>query len=278
MIPCTIYTLTGILSTQIEVQKCKVCPGRYIGPDGREMGLFNWNNRTLYTWELLDDYTSSYTSSETPFVAWVTVVNRRYLRRGPMEFVSDKTFRAVWFSYVKLMALTGDMTCSKCGPNPDVTIFDGVTLAFNRKNLLSTMRPPTTITATSEVKGAVRPAPNLQCIKDKMTRKNIRYVLLGPKISLPDLANLVLADSGPRDEEYLKRIAEKKKAEAMIDRIYIIPDLVKDLLEIDSDMGAMFDLYFGERSVTNTQEVPSVYRKLFLQVFKLISDLGTITD
>lgn len=111
-----------------------------------------------------------------------------------------------------------------------------------------------------------------------MTRKNIRYVLLGPKISLPDLANLVLADSGPRDEEYLKRIAEKKKAEAMIDRIYIIPDLVKDLLEIDSDMGAMFDLYFGERSVTNTQEVPSVYRKLFLQVFKLISDLGTITD
>ena len=212
-----IYTLTGIVSAQIEVQKCKVCPSRYIGPDGREMGLFNWNNRTLYTLELLDDYTSSYTSSETPFVAWVTVVNRRYLQRSPMEFVSDKTFRAVWFSYVKLMTLTGDMTCSKCGPTPDVTIFDGVTLAFNRKNLLSTMRPPTTITATSEVKGEVRSAPNLQCIKEKMTRKNIRYVLLGPKISLPNFANLVREDGGPRDEEYLKCIAEKKKAEAMID-------------------------------------------------------------
>jgi hypothetical protein len=39
-------------------------------------GVFNFNNRILFTHDLLDEYTSAYTSSETPFVGWVATVSR----------------------------------------------------------------------------------------------------------------------------------------------------------------------------------------------------------
>ncbi|KAF8203233.1 hypothetical protein BJ912DRAFT_1102840 [Pholiota molesta] len=265
-IPCIIYTLVGVWTSIIEVQKCKACPSRYIGPDGRHLGLFNWNNRALFALDLLDDYTSAFTTSETPFVAWVTVVNRRYLTRGSPEFVTDKTFRAVWFSYIKLVEFNGDMTCQKCGPNPDVAIFDGVTLAFNRKNLLSTIRPPTTITSASQAKPSVRPAPNLQCLKDKGIRKRIRLILSGPKLLVPDFVNLGLDDSGAEDEASKRRQAEKRKAEALAERMEMVPGVVKVLTEIDQDLGALFDLHFGEHAIARRQVAPGVYRKLFLQI------------
>jgi hypothetical protein len=233
--------------------------------------LFNWNNRALFALDLLDDYTSAFTTSETPFVAWVTVVNRRYLTRGSPEFVTDKTFRAVWFSYIKLVEFNGDMTCQKCGPNPDVAIFDGVTLAFNRKNLLSTIRPPTTITSASQAKPSVRPAPNLQCLKDKGIRKRIRLILSGPKLLVPDFVNLGLDDSGAEDEASKRRQAEKRKAEALAERMEMVPGVVKVLTEIDQDLGALFDLHFGEHAIARRQVAPGVYRKLFLQVGLIIN-------
>jgi hypothetical protein len=76
---CIIYGLTKASSTMVEVQGCKSCNRRCIGPDCIGLGLFNWNNRVIFTHDLLDEYTSAFTSSETPFVAWITVVSRRYL-------------------------------------------------------------------------------------------------------------------------------------------------------------------------------------------------------
>ena len=80
---CTIYNIMESYEATIELQVCSKCPPnrrRHVGPDCRTLGLFNYNNRILLTHDLLDDYTMAYTSSETPFVAWVGVVSRRYTR------------------------------------------------------------------------------------------------------------------------------------------------------------------------------------------------------
>ncbi|KAJ6525796.1 hypothetical protein DFH09DRAFT_1095509 [Mycena vulgaris] len=68
---CVVYTLTKAVRAEIEVQMCHSCSSgqrRYIG---RDLELFDYNNRTLFTHSLFDEYTSAFTSSETPFVAWV---------------------------------------------------------------------------------------------------------------------------------------------------------------------------------------------------------------
>ncbi|KAF8954934.1 hypothetical protein BDZ97DRAFT_1675508, partial [Flammula alnicola] len=275
--PCTIYTITGVWHSTIEVQKCDFCSNRVIGPDGRDLGLFNWNNCLLFTHDLLDDYTSSFTSSETPFVAWVSVINRRYLTRQSQEFVSDKMFRAVWFSYIQLVRLDDDMTCSKCGPNPDVVIFDGVTLAFNRKNLLPTLRPPTTIRNDAKRKRDVRPEPNLQCIPNKALRKSVREILTGPNLVLPDLSSKETLDMPvdsdlSADEDDPKSLANKwhqafvKRTQALLNRIDAIPNAVEKLTQLDEHLGKMFDHWFGSSAVITKLEAPAIYRKLFLQI------------
>ena len=138
---CIVYSVEGCVKTSIQLQKCPACKHRYIGPDCRSYGLFNFNNRTLLTHQLLDDYTNQFTTSETPFIAWVTVTSRRYEdtqasgQLPHIPFINDCLFRAVWFSYIRLIRLESDMICPTCGPSPEAVIFDGVTLAFNKKNL-----------------------------------------------------------------------------------------------------------------------------------------------
>ncbi|KAJ7429232.1 hypothetical protein FB451DRAFT_1007193, partial [Mycena latifolia] len=139
---CTVYTLVQAFPASIEVQICHKCSTgrrRYIGPDCRELGLLNYNNRTLFSHSLFDDYTSAFTSSETPFVAWASVMSRRYLSMGSQPFVSAKLFRVAWFLFANLQVLSGDMTCPDCGTHPEDTIWDGVTLAFSRKQLLASL-------------------------------------------------------------------------------------------------------------------------------------------
>jgi hypothetical protein len=80
------------------VQKRQLCKRHDIGPDCRNIGLFNWNNRALVTEELLDDYTSAFVSSETPFVAYTAAVSRRYqTHNSPLPFLPEKSFLEIWF-------------------------------------------------------------------------------------------------------------------------------------------------------------------------------------
>ncbi|KAJ3831676.1 hypothetical protein F5878DRAFT_647435 [Lentinula raphanica] len=137
---CTVYMLTRSYRTHIELQQCPQCPKsrrQYIGPETRLMGLFNFNNSSLFSHELLDEYTSAFTSSETPFDPWVVQVKRRYsLNNGEgARFVNGGLFREAWFAYARLMKLEGDKSCALCGENPENVIWDGVTLAYGKKHL-----------------------------------------------------------------------------------------------------------------------------------------------
>ncbi|KAF8530862.1 hypothetical protein JB92DRAFT_2693930, partial [Gautieria morchelliformis] len=156
---------------RLEVQACPACPPQarhHIGPDARDLGLFNFNNRILVSHDLLDEYTSAYTLSEMPFTAWTQGVSRRYTTYGsPHPFMSDDTFRSVWFTFVSLQDYSCPGDCPLCGPSPAHTIWDGVTLAFHQKHLLPSLTPPTLSLPDTISRAEVRHLSHQQCIPEK---------------------------------------------------------------------------------------------------------------
>lgn len=191
---CKLYALATVFEVQVELQRCSRCPPnrrRYIGPDLRELGIFNYNNSILVTHELLDYYTSCYTTSETPFSAWVIQTARVYANVDA-TFMGQDLFRAVWFSYAYIQHFEGDMVCEDCKEYPDTTIFDGITLAFGKKHLQDTLRPPTATHPESLTRPGVRYYPAQQLLLDKKLRSQVRSALDGPPI-----ANLMAATGSP---------------------------------------------------------------------------------
>ncbi|KAF8169095.1 hypothetical protein BJ912DRAFT_1034702 [Pholiota molesta] len=279
---CVIYGLDGAIDSTIQVQRCTTCTHRFIGPDGRSLGLFNWNNRALFTHDLLDDYTSQYTTSETPFISWVTVTSRRYQARGvQIPFIGDQLFRAVWFSYIRLVQLDNDMICPTCGPSPEATIVDGVTLAFNRRNLLSTLRPPTTTDNHSPRKERVKLVSNLQAIPNKKLRSSIRDILTGPTLllSLMDLdegGDLdSMSDTCSSDEEgntdtensnQSRGARSRRAAHAMHLRIKKIPLVIHELTKINLGLSQLFDRCYGPEALSYEKHASPLYRRLFIQI------------
>lgn len=179
---CKLYTLLTVHDVEIEVQVCPVCPSvrrKRIGPDLRAHGIFNFNNSALVSHELLDEYTSCFTSSETPFTAWYTQLSRRYLLSGK-EFMGDDLFRAVWFAYVSLQKFDNDMSCTVCGPSPETVIWDGITLAFGRKHLSGSLRPPTFTMPDSVRRPNVKYKPKQQLLPLATLRRRFRATMERP--------------------------------------------------------------------------------------------------
>lgn len=171
---CVIYGLSKAIDAEIMLQHCQSCDPRrrqYIGPDLRERGLFNWSNQILLTHDLLDEYTNAYSTSETPFSAWVSgVCNRYQMYASRRPFVSEGLFRSAWFAFVQLQEFKDDMICTICGPNLEIVIWDGVTVAFSKKKIVSSLQPPTTTSTNSPSRGNIRYYPNQQLIEDRETR------------------------------------------------------------------------------------------------------------
>ncbi|KAF8066848.1 hypothetical protein FPV67DRAFT_1562397 [Lyophyllum atratum] len=172
---CLLYSLTKPLVCSIQLQKCQKCntPGNhYICPDSCELGIFNYNNQLFFAHDLLDEYTMEYTSSETPFVAWVHVVSWRYA----------KNLRKVWFDYARLVNFSNDMACPECRPCPSDIIWDGITFAFNQKHLLPILYPPTTLHPDSIERCCSYPK-NQTLVLNKDCRKllqSITRAIIGP--------------------------------------------------------------------------------------------------
>jgi hypothetical protein len=254
---CNVYGLVDARSVEIEVQKCPACPHGYIGPECTDLGLFNLNNRTVFTLTVLDDYTCSFSRSETPFVSWVNTTACRYQNHhSSIPFIKEKAFRAVWFSYIRLVRFDNDMQCPRCGPSPKVTIWDGVTLAFAKKNLLPTIHPPTRTDGQSDIKDGIRPLHGLQILVEKPLRKLIHTILTGPTLVLPN-------SSG--DEPQTPKTSTREDME-MLDRIEKIPDVISKLAELSPHMAVLFDRWFGITRLSAGLSPPKEYRDLYLQV------------
>ncbi|KAF8216642.1 hypothetical protein K438DRAFT_1559650 [Mycena galopus ATCC 62051] len=274
---CPLYKRFRAWKCPIELQTCSNprCHHRHIGPDGRELGIFNYNNRRLFAHDLLNEYTSAYTSSETPFSAWVSVVSRRYelhSRRTEYPFVTPEVFRAVWFSYVKLQYLDGSMMCPRCGPSPENTIWDGVTLAFNRKHLLPSLEPPTVSQAESIERSTTRYMASQQLLPYRKVRRLVRCVITGPPLTIArinakdeDEDENEEVDGGSRKKTRAERAVAKAQRE-MLERLNAIPGAVAGLSHACPALGALFDSQFGERAVVQGKVAPDVYRRLFIEL------------
>lgn len=262
---CTIYTLTEAHESHIQLQRCPSCLRRFIGPDARELHLFNFNNRILLTHELLDDYTSMYTSSETPFTAWVTVLSRRYQQRhSPRPFLSEDLFRTIWFAYVWLQHSESKDECPVCGPIPHDTIWDGITLAFSQKHLLPSLCPPTVSNEKSLRRENVRYQTVQQLITDSKLRKTVRKVIMG--------RSLILSGGNDSGDEELDRGGDisKKAADELLERVGLIPDVCNDLSNVNNALGRLFTTHFGISALSVGQTPPGVYQRFFIQVRLLV--------
>jgi hypothetical protein len=264
---CTIYTVTQAYPAQIQVQRCVSCASKYsrfIGPEPRNLGLFNYNNQIIFAHDLLDEYTSAFTSSETPFAAWVVTASRRYqVHQSPISFVSEKVFRNIWFSYVVLQSLDTGMNCPHCGPDPQDTIWDGVTLAFSQKYQLDSLCPPTTVNEKSLQRQEVRYRGGLQLIPEAQVRKAVRFVIQGPSLVLnsdDDQSDDDMNDQGRRGNR-----SEKAKQE-LLSRVETIPGVCTKLKLVKDSLGALFNMYYGASALLRGKQPPVVYKRLFLQV------------
>ncbi|KAJ6477493.1 hypothetical protein DFH09DRAFT_951952 [Mycena vulgaris] len=271
-----IYGLSESFSTTIQLQLC-VCKRRFIGPDCVSQGIFNYNNKVLFTHEILDEYTSAFTTSETPFSAWGLVLSRRYGLRGGV-FCSTDTFRSAWFAYARLLQLDGDMLCPKCGPSPETTIWDGVTLAFNRKHLLPSLEPPTISQEASVVRDATRYVSDQQLLPHAASRKLIRKVVNGPPLlfgaglDIDTLsAPIQMEEDGEEEEEEeeeggIQVSKSSKKKKELLERLEAIPVAISRLAGTNEPLSRLFTLHFGTTSVVRKIVAPDCYKRFFMQI------------
>lgn len=259
-VPCVIYGLSKTIDAEIEIQHCPSCDPRRrqsIGPDLRECGLFNWSNQIIFTHDLLDDYTSAYSTSETPFSAWVSAVCNRYQTYASRcPFVSVGLLRSAWFAFVQLQEFTNDMACDICGPNPETVIWDGVTVAFSKKKLVSSIQPPTTTSPHSPSRDNIRYFPNQQLIADREIRQLVLKALVShervgkqyesTEISTGEVERSTMAQGDDRAETL--QVAEEK------------------LGEINAGMGEVFARKLGSKCGSIVPAAAS------LELFRQVSD------
>lgn len=273
-----IYALSSAYSHKIQLQACSICHRHCIGPEGSEIGLFNFNNRILMTHELLNDYTSSYTASETPFSAWVTVTAQRYeSQQSNVKFLKEELFRTAWFAYIKLQLLDGDMECPRCGPSPENTIWDGVTLAFNWKHLLPSLTPLSMVSDHSPIRENTFPVFKQQLLPDKGLWQIVRLVISGPSLlgvhnALKTMQVERHTCSASGDEHDMgqepvdKPTTSASKAKDLQTRIAAIPQACEDLMKVDAGLGERFIHNFGPAAIHDGTWGMAVYCQFFSQV------------
>lgn len=272
---CKVYSQNRVTTHRIVLQKCRSCPGKHhrsIGPDLRELGVFNHNNTALYTHDLLDEYTSEYTTSNTPFVAWVKVVSRRYAIRN-CKFVGSRTFENAWFAYVQLQRLgERNMQCAKCGPSPRVVIWDGVTVAFSQSQLTEDLHPPTTLHDDAPVRRS-RYAVKPQLIQVKPLRVAIRKIVAGPSAGglLDDWEDSEEeADATSAAEGALRQgKLTQKEVDAKLEHLKLIAWASVALGRVNSGLRTLFDRELGSQVYEEGKEVKHVYKDFFNQVRRI---------
>ncbi|RXW15219.1 hypothetical protein EST38_g10630 [Candolleomyces aberdarensis] len=257
---CRIYTLHSVVPAQLRLQQCPTCgPSRrrFIGPDLREIGIFNYNNSILVSHELLDEYTMSYVTSETPFTAYVTIVQHRYALLDA-TFMGIDLFRSIWFSYASLQAFDNDMQCIRCGPTPETTVWDGITLAFGRKHLSSTLSPPTQLSSSSPHRGKVKPYPKPQLLPNKDARRELRAVVekgtcnfSGPlSDDEDDEDDMIVDESQLPTNSYLMQV-----------------NAVQEALKLECPaLAALFLNYYGTVAERRPKSTLAVIRNFFRQI------------
>jgi len=204
--PFVVFGARTAMSCEIEVAACTACHHRLrkYGPDCGSVGIFNWNNLYGFTHELLNEYTSLFTSTTVPFSAFVTTRHRAYSDSlSPLPFCSTETFTRVWFAFTELQVLDSGMQCISCGKHPEIVIADGVSIAYSSSKFVQGLLPPSATSAMSPINHMVTPgsSDSRKAISDRKLRKEVQGLVAPPSRptdfslssdSIPELSSLVL--------------------------------------------------------------------------------------
>jgi hypothetical protein len=214
--PFTVFGVRMATSCKIEVAACPICRHRLrkYGPDCGSFGIFNWNNHYGFTHELLNEYTSLFTTTTIPFSAFVTSRHNAYTDSlSPLPFCSMETFTCVWFAFTEIQELNSGMQCASCGQHPKIVIADGVSIAYSSAKFVQGLLPPSaTSDASPVVQTVISGSSNSQkVISDWKLRKEVQGLVAQssrPKNftlssdSIPELSSFVL---------YYLRLPEKSR-------------------------------------------------------------------
>ena len=181
--PFVVFGLRTATSIEIEVASCFVCRHRLrkYGPDCGSVGIFNWNNHYGFTHDLLNKYTSLFTSATVPLSSFVVSCHRAYTDSlSSLPFCSTETFTRVWFAFTELQVLDSKMQCSSCGKHPEVVIADGVSIAYSSSKFVQGLRPPSATSAASPINCTVFPGSgdSRKAISDRKLRKEVQGLVV----------------------------------------------------------------------------------------------------
>lgn len=283
IINCVLFTSRRAFKAKIEVQRCAACPltsRLYAGPDLRELGIFNFNNARLYSHELLNGFTNAMTAHDAPFNSYRTFVSRHYVDNSlPVRFVSNPTWRTVWFSFSHVQDLTDSFSCTACGPNPEAVIFDGVTAGFDVRHCTSSLHPPT-IVDSSAVKrlNVTVPAAPLTLI-DGQLRKSAQAAVRWRKSLTASNKSPLGAEAPDVDDEPAidedtdiagvdYRASRRRKARDTKDatmRSTLLP-LAKRVTAVHPALGTLFGVHVLSSNDRDTEFAHKIYLDLLEQV------------
>jgi CxC4 like cysteine cluster associated with KDZ transposases len=142
--PYILYTPFMAVQLAIEIVYCYNCSNKYgrIGPDLSTYGILNWNNKIGFAHQVLNQYTSHLTRSETSFNAFYGTIQDEYLsNESPISFYVPEIFEFAWLAFVRLQKIESNMQCSECGPHPKIIIADGISISFPNHHRTETLRP-----------------------------------------------------------------------------------------------------------------------------------------
>lgn len=173
-----------------------------------------------------------------------------------------------------------DGMCPKCGPEPDTTIWDGVTLAFSQKHLQKTLEPPIVLSPQSKICQDVVYIHKQQCIIAKNLRQLVQKVVKGLS---PGMMRAVFdtAASGVESNDNLADKASEPQVANVppaldqetarinataADYLDSASRAVQQLSTLNRSLGLLFDCWYGLAAIASCQAVPAQYSQLFIQV------------
>lgn len=174
MIDAVIYSSVLAIRSSIEVLPCSAChrnAHRFAGPDCGGLQLFNFNNKILFTHELLNEYQNRSSLAELPFESFRNAIQNTYQTWfSEVEFVREDVFRDAYFGFLPLQQVEHDFTCPICGPTPDEVIVDGTSVSFHSSRVTNDLHPPTRISSSAPLASDVKPPQNQVLVDDKALR------------------------------------------------------------------------------------------------------------
>ncbi|EAU89810.2 hypothetical protein CC1G_09392 [Coprinopsis cinerea okayama7 len=203
-------------------------------------------------------------------------MSHRYGRTGQV-FMGEDLFRSVWFAYVALQDFGQDMVCSKCGDYPETVIWDGITLAFGRKHIRDTLRPPTAFSESALTRRNVKYHPRQQLIEDANLRKQMRLVLDPPALDSINLDGDSVPTSAPCSPS--KGGGDISRDLFLVsEHLERIESVLHGLEELCPALRCLFESQYGPSVYAARIKAGSVYKKFFLQVAAEESVLQLVTN